>query len=153
LLKHERITDEDSPFYQDPEGFAMDYFNFYQCYDCKEPYFAGARHCGAAGEENFKPEELICGGCCKIESFNECPVHGSSFLIFKCRFCCSYSTFFCFGKTHFCDPCHNGSVWPKLVNSSGENQKTFPEYPQCAGLRSKVDAIWNDRLLTDEQKN
>jgi len=72
---------------------------FYQCYDCQEPYFAGARACGVAGAEEVKREDLICGGCQKVPSFDECPKHGSSFLIFKCRFCCSFSTYYCFGKS------------------------------------------------------
>ena len=26
--------------------------------------------------------------------------------VFKCRFCCRVATWFCWGKCHFCDPCH-----------------------------------------------
>ena len=100
LTDHTDIITPGGRFYQDPAGFSANFFMFYQCYDCQEPYFAGQRACGAAGvEEEVKREDLICGGCQKVPSFDECPTHGSSFLIFKCRFCCNFSTFFCFGKT------------------------------------------------------
>lgn len=36
-----------------------------------------------------------------------CPKHGSDFIEYKCRFCCSVAVFFCFGTTHFCNPCHD----------------------------------------------
>src|SRR5687767_7502676 len=130
------------------------------CEQCKAPYFAGARACGANDQE-INRMELLCSGfvrahslvtvmlcecvrasariapalscasrssqtlctracvhahsCQKVESLNACPTHGDGFLIFKCRFCCNFSTWFCFGKTHFCDACHNGNVWPTLV--------------------------------------
>lgn len=29
------------------QDFAEDHYMFYQCYDCKKPYFTGARACGA----------------------------------------------------------------------------------------------------------
>ena len=32
--------------------------------------------------------------------------HGSDYIEFKCRYCWSLSQWFCFGTTHFCDPCH-----------------------------------------------
>src|SRR4051794_8033659 len=104
---------------------------------------------------------------CSVPSL-QCPVHGSSFLIFKCRFCCNFSTYYCFGKvrlsfggttsaalalgrgscadlllvpvlflllcpslkTHFCDACHSGSVWPTLVTSAGVNLKSYDAYTQ-----------------------
>ena len=36
-----------------------------------------------------------------------CPKHGSDFLEYKCRYCCSVAVFFCFGTTHFCNQCHD----------------------------------------------
>lgn len=36
----------------------------------------------------------------------ECAEHGSQFIDFKCKFCCSIALWFCWGTTHFCDPCH-----------------------------------------------
>lgn len=36
-----------------------------------------------------------------------CPKHGTDFLEYKCRYCCSVAVFFCFGTTHFCNSCHD----------------------------------------------
>ena len=151
LTDHVDIVSPEGRFYQNPEGFAVNHYQFYQCYDCQEPYFAGARACGAAGPEEVKREDLICGGCQKVPSFDECPAHGSNFLIFKCRFCCNFSTFFCFGRTHFCDACHSGSVWPQLVTSAGVNLKTYDQYNQCAGIKEKVLAVTNNVKLSKEE--
>lgn len=35
-----------------------------------------------------------------------CDVHGDKFIDYKCRYCCNTALFFCFGNTHYCDPCH-----------------------------------------------
>ena len=75
LLDHVDIVNPTGRFYRDPEGFALDHYMFYQCYDCQEPYFAGARACGAAGEEEVNRQDLICGGCQKQPSFESCPKH------------------------------------------------------------------------------
>ena len=32
----------------------------------------------------------------------ECPEHKRDYIEYKCRYCCSVATFFCFGTTHFC---------------------------------------------------
>jgi hypothetical protein len=45
------------------------------------------------------------------------------FLDFKCRFCCSVAVWFCFGTTHFCDPCHN--------NHSHLTGLAKEDMPQC----------------------
>lgn len=99
-------------------------------------------------------------------------------------FCCNFSTWFCFGKTHFCgsdgdppvltivhdsaDACHQGSVWPMLVDSSsGKNKKKIHEYSQCdgapqfslpltfsAGIRAKIQAIKdNNDYKTEEARD
>ncbi|KAJ8378388.1 hypothetical protein AAFF_G00242760 [Aldrovandia affinis] len=36
-----------------------------------------------------------------------CSKHGTDFLEYKCRYCCSVAVFFCFGMTHFCNACHD----------------------------------------------
>merc|ERR1711918_329734 len=53
------------------------------------------------------PEELVCGGCSDVSQAQMCPKHGTDYLEYKCRFCCSIAVFFCFGTTHFCDSCHS----------------------------------------------
>jgi len=73
---------------------------------------AGEMHGGAQaaveGGERDGRDELMCGSCsakaCGMEA--SCPRHSDQYVEFKCRFCCSIATFFCFGHTHFCEKCH-----------------------------------------------
>ena len=88
----------------------------------------GERDCGAAagGDGSFDPKELICPSCAAGDAAQVrlapprlkkhhgaeaapqiCPKHGTDFLEYKCRYCCSVAVWFCFGTTHFCEPCHN----------------------------------------------
>ena len=54
----ERLKDEKSEYFENLEKFAMDHLNYYECYECKEPYFGGHRECGAvANNEDNKDEE------------------------------------------------------------------------------------------------
>ena len=52
----------------------------------------------------------MCGACsakaCGMAAAT-CARHGEQYIEFKCRFCCSIATFFCFGHTHFCEKCHH----------------------------------------------
>ena len=88
----ERIKDKKSEYFNNLEQFAMDHLNYYECYECKEPYFGGHRQCGnpppppqveAENQEEDakmneedkkeeeeekealknKPEQLICSKC------------------------------------------------------------------------------------------
>ena len=52
-----------------------------------------------------------------------CPKHGTDYLEYKCRYCCSVAVFFCFGTTHFCNACHDD--FQRVANLP----KT--ELPQC----------------------
>ena len=107
LAKHSEVTTKGSRFYNDHEGFAMHKFAYYQCFKCKKPYFGGDYQCAAAAVDNdFDPSEMLCGACSPIQA-KDCPKHGKDYLEFKCRFCCSVAIWFCFGTTHFCEPCHN----------------------------------------------
>ena len=59
-----------------------------------------------------------------------CPKHGTDFLEYKCRYCCSVAVYFCFGTTHFCNPCHDDF---QRVTSTPKS-----ELPQCpVGPRAK----------------
>ena len=61
-----------------------------------------------------------------MQNVPSCKKHGTEFIQFKCRFCCSLSTWHCWGKTHFCSKCHSG-IWGKLVEySSGKNKLKMP---------------------------
>ncbi|KAL7983914.1 hypothetical protein Chor_000790 [Crotalus horridus] len=67
----------------------------------------------------------VCYKCKKM-----CPKHGTDFLEYKCRYCCSVAVFFCFGTTHFCNACHDD--FQRMTSISKE------ELPHCpAGPKSK----------------
>ena len=90
----------------------MERLSYYTCFECKDPYFGGLKECGGALEEEgkeFKEEELVCGKCCakNVGGNVTCKVHKEDFIEYKCRYCCKVAIFFCWGNTHFCEPCHN----------------------------------------------
>nr|XP_034971957.1 E3 ubiquitin-protein ligase MYCBP2 isoform X11 [Zootoca vivipara] len=109
LHKSEAITTPGVRFYNDPAGFAMNRYAYYVCYKCKKAYFGGEARCDAeAGQgDDYDPRELICGACSDVSRAQMCPKHGTDFLEYKCRYCCSVAVFFCFGTTHFCNACHD----------------------------------------------
>ena len=37
------VTDPNSRWHEDREGYAMDKYNYYHCHECAKPYFGGAR--------------------------------------------------------------------------------------------------------------
>ena len=50
--------------------------------DCEGGQEAGA----------YKPEELVCGKCAAVSvgaGIQNCVKHGTDFIEFKCKFCCS----------------------------------------------------------------
>jgi len=101
------IVDEKSRFHKDPTGYALNKFCYYLCYKCKKPYFGGERDCNAEQRvADYDPAELVCGGCSNFGNKNSCTVHGNDYIEYKCRFCCSVACWFCWGTTHFCEPCH-----------------------------------------------
>ncbi|KAL7297667.1 hypothetical protein TKK_0009333 [Trichogramma kaykai] len=104
----EAVTAVGGRYYQDPASYAMDRYAYYVCYKCQKAYYGGEARCDAqqAGEI-FDPTELVCGGCSDVARAQMCPKHGTDFLEYKCRYCCSVAVFFCFGTTHFCKPCHD----------------------------------------------
>ncbi|XP_029113894.1 E3 ubiquitin-protein ligase MYCBP2 isoform X4 [Scleropages formosus] len=109
LHKSEAITTHGARFYNDPAGFAMNRYAYYVCYKCKKAYFGGEARCDAeAGQgDDYDPRELICGACSDVSRAQMCSKHGTDFLEYKCRYCCSVAVFFCFGTTHFCNACHD----------------------------------------------
>eukprot|EP00801_Mesodinium_rubrum_P008294 Mrub_08311.p3 GENE.Mrub_08311~~Mrub_08311.p3 ORF type:complete len:142 (+),score=62.17 Mrub_08311:165-590(+) len=105
---------------------------FYQCYKCKNPYFAGLRECDRNIEESreFQADELVCGGCVVIEGVGDtdCATHGKDFIEWKCKFCCKLSSWYCWNTTHFCDDCHGRQNRGDYVTL-----KQVHELPQCGG--------------------
>ncbi|CAI5771739.1 E3 ubiquitin-protein ligase MYCBP2 isoform X11 [Podarcis lilfordi] len=132
LHKSEAITTPGVRFYNDPAGFAMNRYAYYVCYKCKKAYFGGEARCDAeAGQgDDYDPRELICGACSDVSRAQMCPKHGTDFLEYKCRYCCSVAVFFCFGTTHFCNACHDD--FQRMTSIPKE------ELPHCpAGPKSK----------------
>ena len=104
----EALLDKNSNYYNKPAEYAIDKFMFFQCNVCKNPYFAGLKQCRGIIERNYKKEDLVCGGCCKLNGIpgvTDCRIHGKAYIDFKCRFCCSVACWQC-GSTHYCDDCH-----------------------------------------------
>ncbi|XP_042905926.1 E3 ubiquitin-protein ligase MYCBP2-like [Parasteatoda tepidariorum] len=132
LHKAEAITTPGARFYNDPASFAMDRYAYYVCFKCKKAYYGGEARCDAeagAGDD-YDPTELVCGGCSDVSRAQMCPKHGTDFLEYKCRYCCSVAVFFCFGTTHFCNACHDD--FQRVTNIP----KT--ELPHCpAGPKAK----------------
>nr|CAD7443817.1 unnamed protein product [Timema bartmani] len=107
LHKAEAITSPGARFYNDPASYAMDRYAYYVCYKCNKAYYGGEARCDAEVGEEYDPTELVCGACSDVSRAQMCPKHGTDFLEYKCRYCCSTAVFFCFGTTHFCNACHD----------------------------------------------
>lgn len=110
-LAYEGIKDTNS---KDMAQYAMDKYAYYVCCQCDKAYYGGEARCDAEIGENYNPKELVCGGCSDVSRAQMCPKHGTDYLEYKCRYCCSVAVFFCFGTTHFCDTCHDD--FQKLTN-------------------------------------
>ncbi|KXZ44551.1 hypothetical protein GPECTOR_65g169 [Gonium pectorale] len=114
-----------------PADFGLERLLFYKCSRCSKPYYGGQRACGVAGAGAAQQpaaaggggagadpaaaaggaaagqaQDLVCGECCALATGNNCPRHGTTYIEWKCRYCCSLASWFCFGTTHFCEPCH-----------------------------------------------
>ena len=49
----------------------------------------------------------ICYECSGAAGAVTCAIASHrDYAVWKCRFCCSLAVWFCFGTTHFCEPCH-----------------------------------------------
>lgn len=107
LHRCNEIMDPSSEFYNDPSGYALKRYSYYICYKCNKPYFGGEARCEAQNVDvNVNQADLICGACSNMNNMMECK-HGSDYLGYKCRYCCSFAVYFCFGDTHFCNRCHD----------------------------------------------
>ena len=103
------------------------------CFRCKKPYFGGMPSCeeAARGDEDYNPEDLVCGACAGNDLGDTCAVHGAEFIEFKCqvglvirlklKFCCSVASWYCWGKTHFCDDCHAQQVKGNYLTRKPKN--------------------------------
>lgn len=137
-------------------AYAMDWsrkgYQYFQCFRCKQPYFGGLYKCEAAGGEaeadeeggaaaaageDVKREDMVCTSCSggAAGGVAKCDKHGDEFISWKCKFCCSPAVWFCWGTTHFCDPCHTE---PARVNSCAkEKLPKCPAGPKLVQLRGE----------------
>ena len=126
-----RLSDPNDDYFQQPEKYAMDRFCYYECFRCKAAYFGGKKDCQQQDVgKAYDPSELICAKCGSeaVAGAAECPTHGGDYIQFKCRFCCSFAVWFCWGTTHFCEPCHQAQV-----NGQNVAAKKKDQLPRCAG--------------------
>jgi len=141
--KDERLVTKGDAYYGKPEEYAIAIYSYYECFKCKKPYFGGLKRCEdlmqeEAKNDNFKPEELVCAECSSVGiTLESCPKHGKDYIEFKCKFCCNIATWFCWGSTHFCEPCHKRQC-------DGDYVSKYPKekLPQCSGKNQcplKVD--------------
>ena len=133
LEKAPRLQDKNDRFFGKLQDYAMSKLSYYMCFKCNIPYFGGMKDCDQANQDyaNFKKEELVCGKC-SAESvgggIKSCKKHGSEFIEFKCKFCCNISQWFCWGNTHFCEPCHK-----KQCGGDYVSRKKREDLPKCPG--------------------
>jgi len=112
-----------------PVDYALENFLFYKCFQCSRVYYGGQKECGPAeGGEGWNAAELLCPQCCTTED-GCCSVHGSEYIEWKCKYCCSLATWTCFGGTHMCNGCHD-----KTLRRGGWGSSWQPTH--CAGPSS-----------------
>jgi len=132
LDNDQRLRDKSGPYYNNLPKYAMDRLAFYLCAKCKKPYFGGMKQCEDAGmdeqSEEYNKNHLICGSCAAGPDSKSCNVHGKKYITYKCKFCCSVSSWFCWGNTHFCNECHT-----KQENGDYLNRKPISALPKCPG--------------------
>lgn len=140
LHRSEAVMDPRSEFYCDPTRYAMHVLAYYQCYRCKRPYFGGFKRCEAAagddeagannggGAGNFDPQDLVCSACVPNADLAVCRIHGTDFIEYKCKFCCSVAQWYCWGSTHFCTSCHRRQERGDYVT-----KRKPSELDQCKG--------------------
>ena len=128
-------------------------YAFYLCSHCQEPYFGGTVDCADNLVENQDNEgERLCVACApQPQVICRNPLEHRGYLVWKCRYCCRPSTFFCYGNVHLCHECHsarnrepipcrgNTCHYPKppnsLVHSNGRTSQSEQVYG-CAWCQS-----------------
>ena len=125
-LKHEnREKDKEIQAFGDATAYAMHIYSYYLCKTCQQPYFAGLAVCGDVDEN----QETVCSKCkMGSEPTQSCSEHGSDFIIWKCRYCCSVARFKCWDSHSFCLSCHD-----KQMSGIYLSRKDPTYFPLCKG--------------------
>ena len=120
LHVNEAVTKSGGAFYNNLEGYSEFKLQYYQCHQCKNPYFGGLYDCpqhfntelNEETKEGYKPpqpEDIKCKTCrldAKVASQQKCSIHGWEYLEYKCKFCCKQAKYLCPNDIHYCEPCH-----------------------------------------------
>jgi len=106
--------------------YAMKRYAFYFCNICKKPYHGGLANCRDIAQ-GLNASDFVCSPCSGIGQ-EKCKIHGKDYMVYKCKFCCSVATYFCWGNTHFCVECHK-----KQENHDFMTTKPKKDLPQCPG--------------------
>lgn len=120
----------------DASRYAMDIYSYYSCCKCKKPYFAGLIACGDGPDDD---SISMCPDCTDAASKKsgqaptKCNKHGTDFIVWKCRYCCSPASFKCWNTHSFCDSCHtrqsNGEYLSRMPSSAFPVCKNAQECP------------------------
>lgn len=105
-----------------------DAFTLFYCTRCRRPFFGGMRQCEEAVDDaNHGEGGRHCSSCtCALQQVSICPEHGPDSMQFKCSFCCTPASFFCWGTTHFCVDCHARQMAGERLN-----KLSISQLPQC----------------------
>ncbi|CAL4142860.1 unnamed protein product, partial [Meganyctiphanes norvegica] len=151
LHRAEAISIPGARYYNDPAAYAMDRYAYYVCFKCKKAYYGGEARCdveAGIGDE-YDPRELVCGGCSDVSRAQMCPKHGTDFLEYKCRYCCSVAVFFCFGTTHFCNACHDD--FQRVTNIPKGDLPRCPAGPRAQQLEGEECPLHVQHPATGEE--
>jgi hypothetical protein len=145
-------------------------YAFYLCGACEEPYFGGTVECADEEEgERLQPEDRLCGICSPKSTLVCNRAEHGAFHVWKCRYCCSPSSFVCYGNVHFCDRCHDRNSDRYRMRRGGRQfLETIPcpgescNYPKPEGCDKHKDgeeqvyycaACMTDTMRTGEQQS
>ncbi|GLC37550.1 hypothetical protein PLESTB_001759700 [Pleodorina starrii] len=134
-----------------PADYGLEKLTFYKCSKCTSVYYGGLKACGAAMPNGAAPQqqqqqqqqaavaaggdqELVCGGCCARAAGTNCPRHGTNYIEWKCKYCCSLASWFCWGTTHMCEPCHSAVARGVPRDAAVGTDKDSCRDPKC-GLK------------------
>merc|ERR1712096_86 len=102
---------------------AMNTMAMFMCSKCDEPFCGGRISC--AQQQDVDADDLCCSRCDWMVRINQedsrRKLHGHSFALFKCDFCCDIAVYRCFGTTNFCERCHQQSDSGKYYPCPGED--------------------------------
>ncbi|KAK3099746.1 hypothetical protein FSP39_008967 [Pinctada imbricata] len=134
----------------DPKAAAMEKYAYYQCHKCKKAYFGGGEQCQERIlDDKYNPADLVCPSCSSQGRIQNCPKHGTEYISFKCRYCCSFAVYYCFGTTHFCRTCHDN---PNLLTSMEKHRLPHcPAGPQGKQLPGNICPLQIDHPPTGEE--